>query len=144
MLQSAIQTVLPLQGEAAGMVVVFVVLALFLAAIVGIVAGRWYAFEKADRPGWTSLIPIYRVYVKLQVADKSGWWVLPAMVPLVNVVVLPKINYDFAKTFGMDGATAAIYGLGLFFLPFVFWPLLAFGDYSYEPPAQNTVHEDWA
>ena len=42
--------------------------------------------------------------------------------------------YDLARLFGKELG----YALGLIFLPFIFLPLLAFGDATYQgPPAPN-------
>ena len=48
-------------------------------------------------------------------------------IPLVNVVVDIIIYLDIANNFGKGVA----FGIGLIFLPFIFIPILAFGDARY-------------
>ena len=91
----------------------------------------WRIFEKAGRPGWASLIPIYNVVVLLQIVGRPVWWIVLLLIPLVNLVVGFVLALDLSRSFGHDVAFA----LGLFFLGFVFYPLLAFGGDIYEGPA---------
>ena len=102
-------------------------------AIVVVIAGLWKTFEKAGQPGWGCLIPIYNVYLMTQIAQKPGWWVIMFFIPLVNIIFAIML-YEIAKRFGQGiGFT-----IGLILLPFIFFPMLGFGDYSYkaETPVQ--------
>lgn len=96
-------------------------------AVIMIIA-MWRVFEKAGRPGWAAIIPIYNIYVLLKVAGWSGWWLLALCVPLVNVLVSIFITYDLAKAFGKGFG----YFLGLWFLSFIFLPVLGFGGAQYQ------------
>jgi len=71
------------------------------------------------------IIPIYNVIVLLQMVRKSWWWLLLLIIPLVNFVIL--VFIELAKSLGKGTGFA----LGPLFLPFIFYPILAFG------PAQN-------
>ena len=113
--------------------------ALPTATIFGIVAGAillivllivsfWKVFEKAGQAGWKSLIPIYNYVVFLNIIDRPVWWVILLFVPVVSFIILIIMHIDLAKRFGKG----ALYGLGLCLLPFIFFPLLAFGDATYE------------
>lgn len=93
-----------------------------------IIVSLWKVFEKAGKPGWASLIPIYNVIVLVQIAGKPVWWVLLMFIPLVGIIASILILVDLAKKFGKGAAFA----LGLAFLPFIFYPILAFGDAKYE------------
>jgi Family of unknown function (DUF5684) len=68
------------------------------------------------------------VYVMCKIAGKPGWWVLLLLIPFVNVVIIIFVLIGLAKGFGKGGGFA----LGLIFLPFIFWCLLAFGDATYD------------
>jgi hypothetical protein len=105
-----------------------ILLVLYLAIVVAAVAGTWKTFTKANQPGWAAIIPLYNYYVMLEIGDNEWWWLLVIMfVPVVNLYGLYKLNDGVAKAFGQGlGFT-----LGLLFLPFVFLPLLGFGDYEY-------------
>jgi len=91
----------------------------------------WKIFEKAGKPGWAAIIPIYNVIVLLEVVGRPLWWVILLFIPIVNLVVGFIIALDLSKSFGHDVAFA----LGLFFLGFIFYPILAFGSDTYRGPA---------
>jgi len=99
-----------------------------LAIIVLLVASIWRVFTKAGRPGWACLVPIYNTYVFLKIAGKPGWWLLLMFIPLVNIIVWILALIALANRFGKGGG----YVLGLIFLPFIFYPMLAFGDAQYQ------------
>ncbi len=42
------------------------------------IAAMWKTFEKAGKPGWASIIPIYNGIVMLQIAGRPVWADLPA------------------------------------------------------------------
>ena len=98
-----------------------------LAIIIFIIESMWRVFTKAGQPGWAVLIPIYNVYILCKVAGKPGWWVLLMLIPLVNVIIAFLVCLGVAQQFNKS----AVFGIGIFFLPFIFYALLAFGDASY-------------
>ena len=91
----------------------------------------WTIFEKAGKPGWAALIPIYNVIVLLEIVGRPWWWIFLFFIPIVNIVVGFLVALDLSRSFGHDVA----FGLGLFFLGFVFYPILAFGGDTYQGPA---------
>lgn len=105
-----------------------VTMVVFLLVIVAIIAGIWKVFTKAGKPGWACLIPIYNVIVLLEIAGKPTWWVILYLIPIVGLVIAIIVAIDVGKAFGKDTG----YGLGLAFLPFIFYPLLGFGDAQYQ------------
>ncbi len=101
----------------------------WLVFIVVVIASIWRVFEKAGKPGWAALIPIYNVYVLIKIAGKPGWWLLLCLIPLVNIVVLIIVYIALAENFGKGVGFA----LGLIFLSFIFFPMLAWGNAVYNP-----------
>lgn len=88
----------------------------------------WVFFAKANQPGWASLIPIYNSLVWVQIGGKPWWWFLIlTFVPFVNIIIYFIVCLSIAENFGKS----ALFGLGLALLPFVFYPILAFGDAQY-------------
>jgi hypothetical protein len=53
-------------------------------------------------------------------------------IPVINLIALLKISIDVAGKFN----NGVLYGLGLAILPFIFYPLLGFGDSSYQATKQ--------
>lgn len=100
---------------------------IYVALILLMIVGGWKVFEKAGLPGWGVLIPIYNVYLICKMAGKPAYWILLCCIPFVNFIIGILLMLDVAKNFG-KGAGFAI---GMTFLPFVFWPILGFGEANY-------------
>jgi hypothetical protein len=98
----------------------------FLIFIMMVVAW-WKVFTKAGEAGWKSLIPFYNLYVLCRIAGKSFWWFLLMFVPVVNLFVAFVIAISIAHKFGKS----FLFGLGLLFLPVLFYPILGFGSSTY-------------
>ncbi len=96
-------------------------------------AAMWKVFEKAGKPGWAAIIPIYNAIVIIQIARKPTWWFLLYLIPLVNIVIAVIVMHNVARNFGKGVG----FTLGLIFLGFIFFPLLAWGDAEYQQPTQG-------
>jgi hypothetical protein len=119
----------PGPGDAAGAVAAMLCNCVaILVFAVPVIAGMWKVFEKAGKPGWAAIIPIYNTIVLLEIAGKPIWWVLLLLIPCVGVVILLLALIDLSKNFGQSPAFA----IGLFLLPFVFYPILGFGGARYQ------------
>jgi len=105
-----------------------VFLVIQLAVAVLFIASMWRVFDKAGQPGWACLVPIYNAYVMLKVAGKPGWWLLLMLIPVVNIVIFILVYLAIAANFGKGAG----YAIGMLLLPFIFWPMLAFGDAEYK------------
>lgn len=105
-----------------------VTVAFGIALLVFFLASTWKIYVKAGRPGWAVLVPFYNLVVLLQIVGKPVWWLLLFLVPCVSWVVAIFVAIELARVFGKGLG----FGLGLAFLPFVFYPVLGFGDAVYE------------
>lgn len=103
-------------------------LMIWLAFIVVMIAAMWKVFEKAGEPGWAAIIPIYNFIILLKIVGRPVWWIILFLIPFVNFIILLIVAFDLAKRFGKSAGFA----LGLFFLPFIFYPILAWGDARYQ------------
>src|SRR4051812_38352115 len=110
---------------------------IWLAVVVLMIASMWKIFTKAGQPGWAAIIPIYNLYILCKVAGKSGWWVLLLCIPLLNIIFALLLCISLAERFGKGAG----FGVGLFFLGFIFFPMLAFGDARYQgaPPLPGAI-----
>ena len=88
------------------------------------IGAMWRVVDKAGEPGWSVLIPIYNVVVMLRIAMLPLWWLLLLLIPVVNLLVSVLINVNVARRFGRTAG----FGLGLSFLPFIFYPVLAMSN----------------
>jgi hypothetical protein len=100
-----------------------------LVILVLCIAGYWKVFSKAGQPGWGVLIPIYNLYLITKVAGRPSWWLILMFIPLVGVAIYIITVVDTAQNFGQTTGFA----LGMIFLPFIFYPILGFGDARYCP-----------
>jgi hypothetical protein len=109
----------------------FFVVIIELAIAVLVIASLWRVFTKAGQPGWAAIIPIYNAYILCKIAGKPGWWVILMLIPIVNLVILLLVSLGVSENFGKSGG----FGVGLWLLGFIFYPILAFGDAQYRPVA---------
>ena len=104
----------------------------FGSIILGIflLVAQWMVYEKAGKPGWACIIPIYNVIVLLQIVGKPLWWLLLMLIPGVNIVMAIIVYHNLSLSFGKTAG----FTVGLVLLPFVFFPILAFGEAKYLGP----------
>lgn len=107
--------------------VVFISFALAIAILIIMIAGNWKIFEKAGVAGWKCLIPIYNMYLFIVISGKPGWWLILMFIPIVSVVIYLLTMLALASRFGKG----PLFGVGLFFLPIIFIPLLGFDRSEY-------------
>jgi len=105
-------------------------LLIFIAYIVGL----WQVFAKAGEEGWKAIIPIYNVWVLLEIVGRPGWWLILIFIPVVNFIVWIMVNVDLARSFDRGLGFA----FGLMFFPYIFVPLLGFSDMQYYGPAAKS------
>jgi len=103
----------------------------YLAIVIILIASFWKVFSKAGQPGWASIIPIYNIIVMLQIVGRPWWWILLLLIPIVNLVIFIIISIDMAKSFGKGAG----FGIGLFLLGIIFYPILGFGNATYQGPS---------
>ncbi len=102
----------------------------YLALMVILIAAQWKIFEKAGKPGWAVLIPIYNTIVLLEIVGKPWWWILLFLIPGVNLIFSIWMLNLLSKSFGKGVG----FTIGLLFLSIVFLPILGFGEAEYIGP----------
>lgn len=117
------------QDSGGGGAAAIILILIYVAVIVVTIAGMWKTFEKAGIEGWWAIIPFANTYQLVKVSGKEWWWFLLFFVPCVNIVAAVVVMLAVAERFGKSPA----YGIGLWLLPFVFFPMLGFGDDEYRP-----------
>lgn len=101
---------------------------LFIFAIIMIIS-MWTVYVKAGEPGWAVLIPVYNLVVLARIGGKPEWMglvcflspLIPFIGSFINLYLMVYITIGVAETFGKG----ILFALGLFFLPFIFYPILA-------------------
>lgn len=84
-------------------------------------------FKKANRSGISAIIPIYNIIVLLEITNYPKWYIFLYFIPGANIIIHLMIMMKLSKLFKKGNA----FGFGLIFLPFIFFPILAFNDSEY-------------
>ncbi|MEJ2594585.1 MAG: DUF5684 domain-containing protein [bacterium] len=103
---------------------------LLVFTIVNIVA-FWQIFEKAGKPGWKSIIPVYNLLVLFDILGKPRYWFLFLLIPGLHIFIPIWMTILLGQRFQQSD----LFIMGLFLFGFVFVPVLAFGDSKYTAPA---------
>ena len=99
-----------------------------LAISVLLIVAMWMIFKKAGKPGWAAIVPFYNIYTMYEITWGSGWRFLMLLIPFYNIVLGIQTQVKLAKAFGKSGGFA----VGLIFLTYVFYPILAFDGSVYQ------------
>ncbi|MDB4747334.1 DUF5684 domain-containing protein, partial [Akkermansiaceae bacterium] len=70
--------------------------------------------------------------VLLEIIGKPVWWIVLFLIPFVNIIISIITTNEVSKSFGRGAGTT----VGLIFLPFIFYPVLAFGSAQYQGTQQ--------
>lgn len=105
-----------------------VMLIVILALCAVMFISMWKIFVKAGEHGWAIFVPFYGNFCQFRMCFGNGWMFLLMLVPIVNFIVMVMTYFKMAKVFGKG----SLFAVGLMFLPFIFLPVLAFGDAEYE------------
>ncbi len=104
---------------------------IYVIVILLMIVSMWITVGKAGRPGVSQIIPIWNIIELVRIAGKPGWWVvIILLVPIANFIFLIMVFNAIAGAFGKGAG----FTVGMIFLPFVFWPILAFSDVKYSAP----------
>ncbi len=109
-----------MQSAFAAFFSVLIVIALVITVIS--IVSYWKIFEKAGKPGWAAIIPIYSTIVLLEIIKKPWWWLLLLLIPGVNLIFAIWATNLLSKSFGKNEG----FTIGLILLPVIFLPILAF------------------
>lgn len=100
---------------------------MYIAILVLLVTSIVLLFKKANKNGWLVVVPIYNWILLCEIAGLTVVETILTFVPLINIVMAFIFGVRFAKKFGKSDG----FGMGLVFLPMIFYPILAFGDAKY-------------
>ena len=140
-------------GALLGGLLVFsgIILLIGLAVAIFMIIANWKIFEKAEKPGWAAIIPVYNVYTLCNVVGINPWWILIVVLsPILNIVPILGalaefaviiyfqilLNVSLARAFKKEDGFA----VGLILLPIVFYPILGFGKEN-KYYGKNPMHD---
>lgn len=111
-------------GVGIGMLIFYLILYVFYGYCM------YKIFQKAGREdAWAAFVPIYNLIVLLEIIKKPVWWIILFLIPFVNLYASWVMNDRLAKGFAKE---TPIYTILLFFLGFIFIPVLAFGSDNFD------------
>ena len=92
-----------------------------------VLVGEWMIYKKMGREGWEGIIPFYNLYVLCDILYGKPWNWLLLLIPTYAIYYIFKLYIDFAHAFSKKSG----FGVGMVFLPYIFFPILGFGDDVY-------------
>lgn len=124
----------------------WIIIILAIAIAVVVIIGQWKMFEKAGKPGWACIIPIYSSIVLAEIGGKPIWMglllSLGGFIPVVGIFVVLAfgivIGIGVAEKFGKSQG----FGVGCGLLGGIFYSILGFGDATYEGAALADSNDD--
>ncbi len=124
-------------GGGGGVMILFLVV--YAAVIILAIAGMWKVFEKAGQPGWAAIVPFYNAYVlTCEVAKMEIVYFILYFIPCLQIAPAIMVPLKVAEKF----RKGAGFGIGLILLPFIFYPILGFGDARYATGKKKRVVEE--
>ncbi|GAA4023003.1 hypothetical protein GCM10022409_03540 [Hymenobacter glaciei] len=103
----------------------------YFAFLGAIIYGGWKTFEKAGKPGWAMLVPIYNLVVLHEIVGREAIKLLLWFIPLVNIYFIITLYISLGKSFGKRET-------GELILSVFFWPLyLGLGSARYVGPVEG-------
>lgn len=112
-----------------------------LAVMVVFIVINWKFYDKAGKPGWASIIPIYNTIVLLDIIGYKWYYIflfflnfVPVVGNALFVIFMISLNFKLAKSFGQS----PLFGIGLWLLSPVFRAILVFDkSINYTGPVVN-------
>lgn len=117
------------------------------------VIGLWKMFEKAGRPGWEALIPVYSIYIMIKLSGRPTWWIIWYLIPVINLIFMLGLRVDFARCYGkykfVEHAASVIFA----FIAFPVWGfdkdtrylgMSATAEFKQKYPYKKSPAREWA
>ncbi|MGB1230938.1 MAG: signal peptidase I [Winogradskyella sp.] len=86
--------------------------------------GTWKLYIKAGRQAWEAFVPIYNAVVLMKIINRQWWWILLLFLPIVNLIMIPAVWVETARSYGKDTKLDALLciitlGFYLYYLNYV-------------------------
>lgn len=91
------------------------------------IVSMWKMFNKAGKPGWAAIVPVYNFVVLIETSGLPLWYIALLFIPFANIYAIFKINIEIAHRFGKSTG----FGVGATFFPFIFYAILGLGKATY-------------
>ena len=94
-------------------------------------------FKKADKKSWHAFIPFYNLFTLLEIVHLPSFYFIFLLIPIFNLIPIFLISRNLSKVFKKNSK----FTVGIFFLPFIFYPILAFSKDKYIGINEEQVEE---
>lgn len=64
--------------------------------------GTWKLYVKAGRQAWEAFVPVYNAIILMKIINRPWWWTILLFVPIVNLIMLPVVWVETARSFGKN------------------------------------------
>jgi hypothetical protein len=95
---------------------------LIFSNIIIVIVSLWTLFERFNKSGWASLVPVYNIIVILDIVKKPKWLVVFALVPIIHLVfwgvLMIWVSMYFKKSITFTLGLIFLLPLYLFYLAF--------------------------
>ena len=86
--------------------------------------GTWKLYTKTGRKAWEAFLPIYNGVILMKIISRPWWWIILMFLPIVNLIMIPAVWVETARSFGKDTKKDALIcivtlGFYLFYLNYV-------------------------
>ena len=102
-------------------------------------------FKKAGVEAWKAWVPVYNVWIMLELGGQAGWWAILAFVPFINIAAAV-MQYIAMYRIGLRLGKEGWFVLLAIFLPIVWVAWLAFDNstwHSDATPVAPTQTPEW-
>ena len=79
--------------------------------------GTWKLYVKAGRQAWEAFVPIFNAVILMKIIRRPIWWVILLFLPIINLIMLPVVWVETARSFGKNTYTdtfLAVISLGFY------------------------------
>ena len=123
MMKTYIDDFVAMNAMPADSMIFYMFIAFLLVGLLNLIS-VWRVLEMQGQPGWAAIVPIYREIALAQVGDRPALLGLACYLPIVGWLAFIYIAIGIAASYDRG----ILFGLGLAFLPFIFFPVLAFTE----------------
>ncbi len=109
---------------------ILIAIVLFLVKLVSI----WQIFKKLSIASWKAIVPIYNIWILLDLLDIPLWMIFLIVVPFVNFLGIPVMIILIGWTMGKACHKNTLFCLGMAVLPIIFFPILSFSNFDFTKP----------
>lgn len=92
----------------------------------------WRLFRKTGYASWKAIVPVYNIWILLEIAKIPLWMIFLLFIPFVNFIGIPVMIILINWNVGYYCNKNWLFRICLVILPILFYPILAFTNFNYK------------